>query len=95
MFSGAQYQSKVNEGTVEAVGPGARDKDGGLIPMALKVGDAVLLPEYGGQVVKVRCASNFISSSSAFALRSCCKQLRAQRFCWPTISVLDSESASQ
>lgn len=36
-----------------AVGPGARDKDGGLIPMALTVGDTVLLPEYGGQVVKV------------------------------------------
>ena len=36
-----------------AVGPGARDKDGGLIPMALSIGDAVLLPEYGGQVVKV------------------------------------------
>jgi co-chaperonin GroES (HSP10) len=36
-----QYQTKVNEGTVVAVGPGARDKDGGIIPMALSVDDKV------------------------------------------------------
>ena len=36
-----QYQTKVNEGSVVAVGPGARDKDGGIIPMALSVGDKV------------------------------------------------------
>ena len=30
---------------------GARDKSGELIPMSVKVGDTVLLPEYGGQNV--------------------------------------------
>ena len=29
-----QYQSKVNEGEVLAVGPGSRDKDGSIIPMS-------------------------------------------------------------
>lgn len=35
------------------VGPGARDKDCKLIPVTLKEGDAVLLPEYGGIEVKL------------------------------------------
>jgi chaperonin GroES len=33
---------------VIAVGPGSRDKDGKLIPVSVKEGDTVLLPEYGG-----------------------------------------------
>lgn len=36
-----------------AVGPGARDRDGKLIPVTLKEGDTVLLPEYGGTEVKL------------------------------------------
>jgi chaperonin GroES len=38
---------------VLAVGPGARDRDGKLIPVPVAVGDKVLLPEYGGQPVKL------------------------------------------
>merc|ERR1711907_807823 len=45
--------SKVNEGKVVAVGPGARTPDGNLIPMSVKEGDTVLLPEYGGTQVKI------------------------------------------
>ena len=35
------------------MGPGARDKDCKLIPVTLKEGDTVLLPEYGGTEVKL------------------------------------------
>ncbi|KAJ6385398.1 hypothetical protein OIU77_028555 [Salix suchowensis] len=44
---------KLNSGKVVVVGPGARDKDCKLIPVALKEGDTVLLPEYGGTEVKL------------------------------------------
>lgn len=46
-------QTKEREAEVIAVGPGARDRDGKLIPMTVNVGDKVLLPEYGGQAVKL------------------------------------------
>lgn len=36
-----------------AVGPGSRDKAGNSIPVAVKEGDTVLLPEYGGTQVKL------------------------------------------
>ncbi|XP_050534946.1 10 kDa heat shock protein, mitochondrial-like [Daktulosphaira vitifoliae] len=39
---------KVLEGTVVAVGPGGRNQEGSIVPMDIKVGDRVLLPEYGG-----------------------------------------------
>lgn len=41
-------QSKVLEATVISVGPGARTEDGSVIPVTVKAGDQVLLPEYGG-----------------------------------------------
>lgn len=44
-------QQKVQSATVVAVGPGARNKDGAIIPMTIAVGDKVLLPEYGGTKV--------------------------------------------
>jgi len=46
-------QKALNEGTVVAVGPGGRSADGTKMAMDLKVGDQVLLPEYGGQKVKL------------------------------------------
>mmetsp|Transcript_44824 Transcript_44824/g.72995 ORF Transcript_44824/g.72995 Transcript_44824/m.72995 type:complete len:102 (-) Transcript_44824:70-375(-) len=46
-------QNKLNEGKVVAVGPGALTKDGQRIPTSVKVGDTVLLPEYGGMTVKL------------------------------------------
>lgn len=44
--------SQVNEGVVKAVGPGLKDESGSHIPMELKEGDRVMLPEYGGQKVE-------------------------------------------
>mmetsp|Transcript_11037 Transcript_11037/g.17671 ORF Transcript_11037/g.17671 Transcript_11037/m.17671 type:complete len:132 (+) Transcript_11037:466-861(+) len=46
-------QKALNQGTIVAVGPGGRAADGTKIPMELKVGDDVLLPEYGGQKVQL------------------------------------------
>ncbi|KAM6576814.1 hypothetical protein CsatB_028651 [Cannabis sativa] len=45
--------SKLNSGKVVAVGQGGRDRDGKLIPVHVKEGDTVLLPEYGGTEVKL------------------------------------------
>ena len=43
----------MNKGTVLAVGPGRRAMDGNLVQPSLKEGDSVLLPEYGGTLVKL------------------------------------------
>lgn len=36
-----------------AVGPGARDKDGQIVPTTVKAGDKVLLPGWGGNSIKL------------------------------------------
>ena len=41
------------EATVIAVGPGAPNKDGQVVPTAVKAGDRVLLPGWGGNAIKV------------------------------------------
>jgi chaperonin GroES len=43
----------MNEGSVVAVGPGRRSLNGDLIPVGVKEGDKVLLPEFGGIPVKL------------------------------------------
>lgn len=35
------------------MGPGAHSRDGKLIPVSVKEGETVLLPEYGGTEVKL------------------------------------------
>jgi len=53
--------SKVGKGTtgeVLAAGPGGRSMTGELIPMPLAVGDKVLLPDFGGQLVKLDSSSD-------------------------------------
>ncbi|CAK9298596.1 unnamed protein product [Gordionus sp. m RMFG-2023] len=45
-------QGKVLNATVVAVGPGAKNDKGSHLPMSVKIGDKVLLPEYGGMTVK-------------------------------------------
>ncbi|XP_010271864.1 PREDICTED: 10 kDa chaperonin, mitochondrial [Nelumbo nucifera] len=45
--------AQLNSGKVVAVGPGARNRDGQLVPVSVKEGDTVLLPEYGGTEVKL------------------------------------------
>ncbi|CCE86230.1 Piso0_005888 [Millerozyma farinosa CBS 7064] len=47
-------QEKLNQGTVVSAGPGITDVNTGkLIPTAVKPGDKVLLPHFGGSTVKV------------------------------------------
>lgn len=46
-------QEKLNQGTVIAAGPGATDMNGNVIPVSVKAGDKVLLPNFGGSPVKV------------------------------------------
>mmetsp|Transcript_15731 Transcript_15731/g.27593 ORF Transcript_15731/g.27593 Transcript_15731/m.27593 type:complete len:102 (+) Transcript_15731:182-487(+) len=38
----------MNEGVVVAVGPGSKTSEGKVVPVDLKPGDRVVLPEYGG-----------------------------------------------
>ena len=52
-------QSKVLHGTVVAIGPGQRNQKGEFIPLAVKVGDKVLLPEYGGTKVELEDNKEF------------------------------------
>ena len=46
-------QEKPSQGEVTAVGPGARDEAGKLIPIDLKVGDRVLFGKWSGTEVKI------------------------------------------
>ncbi|KAK2840283.1 hypothetical protein Q5P01_014023 [Channa striata] len=46
-------QAKVLEATVVAVGPGSVNQKGNLLPVSVKVGEKVLLPEYGGTKVQL------------------------------------------
>eukprot|EP00249_Psilotum_nudum_P007517 c20619_g1_i1 orf=183-485(+) len=45
--------SKLTAGKVIATGSGGRTADGTTIPVSVKEGDTVLLPEYGGTQVKL------------------------------------------
>lgn len=42
-----------NYGVVLDCGPGAHDQNGKVLPMTVRTGDTVLLPEYGGTKVKL------------------------------------------
>ena len=46
-------KEKPMQGEVLAVGPGARDEDGDLIPMGVQVGDRVLFGKWSGTEVKI------------------------------------------
>jgi len=46
-------KEKPQEGEVMAVGPGARDERGKLLPMDLKKGDRVLFGKWSGTEVKI------------------------------------------
>lgn len=45
-------QEKPKEGEVIAVGPGLRDEEGKIHPLAVKVGDRVLFSSYSGTEIK-------------------------------------------
>ena len=46
-------QEKPQEGEVVAVGPGARNEEGKLAPMDVKMGDIVLFGKWSGTEVKI------------------------------------------
>ena len=46
-------QEKPSEGEIVAVGSGARDESGKLVPLDVKVGDRVLFGKWSGTEVKV------------------------------------------
>jgi chaperonin GroES len=50
------------EATVIAVGPGAPNKDGNVVPTQVKAGDRVLLPGWGGNSIKVGDEVSFFYS---------------------------------
>ncbi|KAI7865907.1 chaperonin GroS [Spinellus fusiger] len=54
IFIPEKAQEALNEGVVVAVGKGALAKDGSYLPLQVAKGDKVLLPAYGGSVVKVQ-----------------------------------------
>ncbi|EIW69399.1 chaperonin GroES [Tremella mesenterica] len=45
--------SPLPEATVIAVGPGAPNKEGTVVPVSVQPGDKVLLPGWGGNPIKV------------------------------------------
>jgi chaperonin GroES len=46
-------KEKPQQGEVVAVGPGARDEQGQLVPLDVKVGDVVLFGKWSGSEVKI------------------------------------------
>jgi chaperonin GroES len=46
-------KEKPQEGEVVAIGPGARDESGKLVPLDLKVGDTVLFGKWSGTEIKI------------------------------------------
>ncbi|KAK0166983.1 hypothetical protein PV327_004438 [Microctonus hyperodae] len=54
-----KVQQKVLQASVVAVGPGARNEAGKHVPLSVKVGDIVLLPEYGGTKVQLEDEKEF------------------------------------
>ncbi|KAG2047016.1 chaperonin Cpn10 [Suillus hirtellus] len=52
------------EATVIAVGPGAPNKDGNVVPTQVKAGDRVLLPGWGGNSIKVGEEEYFLFKDS-------------------------------
>lgn len=53
IFLTASAQEKPQVAEVVAVGPGARDDNGKLIPMEVKVGNKVITGKYSGTEVKM------------------------------------------
>jgi chaperonin GroES len=46
-------KEKPSEGIIEAVGPGARDESGKIVPLDVKAGDRILFGKWSGTEVKV------------------------------------------
>jgi chaperonin GroES len=55
---------KILNATVLSVGSGIRNKDGQNVPLSVKAGDKVLLPDYGGTRVEIENKEYFIFRES-------------------------------
>lgn len=55
-----ENQGKVHSGEVVAIGTGARNREGDFHKPLLKVGDKVLLPEYGGNKVDLNGEAHWV-----------------------------------
>ncbi len=65
----AAAQEKPQMAEVVAVGPGAYNKDGVLVPMTVKVGDKVLTNKYSGTEVKLNGETyNIVSLTDILAI---------------------------
>jgi len=64
IFIPDSVQEKPLEGEIVAVGPGARRKDGELVPMDVKTGDRVLFNKWAGTEVKVEGEELMIMSGA-------------------------------
>jgi chaperonin GroES len=58
-----------NYGVVIEAGPGSFDSEGKVIPVVVKIGDTVLLPEFGGQKIKLGDQELFIFRDSEIVAR--------------------------
>jgi chaperonin GroES len=57
-------KEKPQEGEVIAVGPGARDESGKLVPLEVKAGDRVLFGKWSGSEVKIDAEDLLIMKES-------------------------------
>ncbi len=65
----ASAQEKPQVAEVVAIGPGARDDSGKLIPMEVKVGDKVITGKYSGTEVKMDgCDYTIVKQSDILAI---------------------------
>eukprot|EP01068_Selenidium_serpulae_P016136 Selendium_serpulae@DN6270_c0_g1_i1.p4 len=53
LFLPETAKTSVNEAMVIAAGPGRMNRDGNVMKMSVKVGDKVIIPEYGGMMMKL------------------------------------------
>ena len=58
-------QEKPQQGEVIAVGPGARDEQGRIVPLDVKAGDTVLFGKWSGTEVKIDGEELLIMKESA------------------------------
>lgn len=59
-----ENQTKTHNGTIVAVGTGARNRDGEFYKPILKAGDKVLLPEYGGNKIDLNGETHYVYRES-------------------------------
>lgn len=57
-------KEKPQEGKVTAVGAGAKDENGKLIPLEVKTGDSILYSKYSGTEVKIEGDEHLIIKES-------------------------------